>query len=300
MNGLPVQAKLSLALNDRITLLSVDAGIEALLGFSASAFQSGEISFRDRIHPDDADVAAKLFSQDSVAESGTVNLRLRHAGGYIRCVRGSFEKTHGQRGECRVLNLLLEESTSLCNSKSQPARLTTIEPMMDFVGEVLYFKNRDHVFTALNRAASQVFSGSGQEVRDPVGLTDYDLFSEAYADISYRLEKEVLAGADVATEIHASPFETEPRKWLNSLKYAVRGPGGDVIGLFGVAHDISGYRQTQDRLRESEEMLREAQKIAGMGTYRMDIDSGRWTSSEVLDRIFGIEVTTSAVSKAGQ
>ena len=288
MNGLPVQAKLSLALDDRLRLLSVDAGIEALLGFSASAFQTGEINFKDRIHPDDSDVAAILFSKAAGDKSGTVNLRLRHANGHIRCVLGSFAKTGGQHGECRVLDLLLEEVTSLYSSKTQPARLTTIEPMMDFVGEVLYFKNCHHVFTALNRAASQIFGGNGLEARDPVGLTDYDLFSETYADVSYRLEKEVLAGAAIATEIHASPFETEPRKWLNSLKYAVRGPGGDAIGLFGVAHDISGYRQTQDRLRESEEMLREAQKIAGMGTYRMDIVSGQWTSSEVLDQIFGV------------
>ena len=41
-------------------------------------------------------------------------------------------------------------------------------------------------------------------------------------------------------------------------------------------------------MRESEEMLRDAQTIAGIGTYRLDIKSGRWTSSEVLDQIFGI------------
>jgi len=288
MNGLTVQVKLSLALDDRIRLLSVDAGIEALLGFTASTFQAAEVNLEDRIHPDDADVAAILFSKAAGDNSGMVNLRLRHANGRIRCVRGSFAKTGGQHGECLVLHLLLEEATSLYSSENQPARLTTIEPMMDFVGEVLYFKNSHHVFTALNQAASQVFGGNGQQVRDPVGLTDYDLFPETYADISYRLEKEVLAGAEVATEIHASPFVTEPKKWLNSLKYAVRGPGGEVIGLFGVAHDISGYQQTQDRLRESEEMLRDAQKIAGMGTYRMEIDSGRWTSSDVLDQIFGV------------
>ncbi len=288
MNGLPVQAKLSLALDDRITLLSVDAGIETLLGFSASAFRRGEVKLRDLFHPDDADVAAKLFSQGAENQSGTVNLRLRHAKGRVRCMRGSFTKTQGKRGESPVLELLLETATSLHNSKTQPARLTTIEPMMDFVGEVLYFKNRDHVFTALNRAARQILCGNAQEGPDPVGLTDYDLFPEAYADSSYRLEKQVLAGADVATEIHASPFETEPKKWLNSLKYAVRGPGGDVIGLFGVAHDITGHRQTQEQLRESEEMLRDAQMIAGIGTYRVDINSGRWTSSQVLDQIFGI------------
>jgi diguanylate cyclase (GGDEF)-like protein/PAS domain S-box-containing protein len=288
MNGLPVQAKVCLALDDRMTLLSVDADIEVLLGFSASAFRTGEVKLIDRIHPDDADVAAKLSSQAAADQSGTVNLRLRHANGRIRCMRGSFAKIQGRCGESLVLELLLEDATSLHNSKMQPVRLTTIEPMMDFVGEILYFKNRDHVFTALNRSAMQMFCGNAHDGPILVGLTDYDLFAEDYADISYRLEKQVFVGADVATEIHAVPFETEPKRWLNSLKYAVRAPGGDLIGIFGVAHDITGHRQTQEWLRESEELLHDAQIIAGLGTYRMDIDSGHWSSSEVLDGIFGV------------
>jgi len=289
MNGLPIQAKFCLALNDRMTMLSVDAGIEALLGFDAPAFLTGEVNLRDRIHPDDADVAVRLFSQAATDGSGIVNLRLRHANGRIRCVRGSFNKTQGKPGGSRVLEVLLEDAASLHNVKAQPARLTSIEPMMDFVGEVLYFKNSDHVFTAFNRAARQLFCRNAPDSPGPIGLTDYDLFPEAYADVSYRLEKEVMAGAEVATEMQPSPFYAETKKWLNSLKYAVRGPGGDVIGLFGVAHDITGHRQTQERLRESEEMLRDAQAMAGLGTYRMEINTGQWTSSEVLDQIFGIK-----------
>jgi diguanylate cyclase (GGDEF)-like protein/PAS domain S-box-containing protein len=288
MNGLPAQAKLRLALDARLTLLSVDAGIETLLGFRAGAFLSGEVNFKDRIHPDDADVTAKLWSRAVGEETGTVNLRLRHADGRVRCVRVSFAKLPGKPDESPLLDLLLEDATSLYRANAQAERLTTIEPMMDFVGEVLYFKNRDHVFTALNRVAMQVFSGNAQEGQDPIGLSDYDLFPEAYADISYRLEKQVLAGADVATEIYAAPFETESKKWMNSLKYCVRGAGGEVIGLFGVAHDITGHRQTQDQLRKSEAMLRDAQIIAGLGAYQMDINSGGWTSSEVLDQILGV------------
>jgi diguanylate cyclase (GGDEF)-like protein/PAS domain S-box-containing protein len=288
MNGLPVQARLRLPLDDRMTPLSVDADIETLLGFSATAFTTGEVKLADLIHVDDADVAAQLFSRAPESQSGSVNLRLRHADGRVRCVRACFSKTQGIREVNPVVELLLQDASSLHRLETQPPRLTTIEPMMDFVGEVLYFKNRDHVFTALNRVARRIFCGNAQDSRDAVGLTDYDLFTEEYADISYRMEKQVLAGADVATEIHASPGDTGSKKWLNSLKYSVRGPEGDVIGLFGVAHDITGHRQTQDKLRKSEEMLRDAQIVAGIGTYRMDIKTGEWTSSDLLDEIFGV------------
>ncbi len=48
--------------------------------------------------------------------------------------------------------------------------------------------------------------------------------------------------------------------------------------------------EAQERiLRENEAILVESQNIAGMGAYHMDTVSGFWTSSPVLDRIFGID-----------
>ncbi|MDA8328222.1 MAG: PAS domain-containing protein [Betaproteobacteria bacterium] len=44
-------------------------------------------------------------------------------------------------------------------------------------------------------------------------------------------------------------------------------------------------------LRNSEELLRETQIIAGLGTYVMDVATGLWKSSDVLDMLFGINET---------
>lgn len=43
-----------------------------------------------------------------------------------------------------------------------------------------------------------------------------------------------------------------------------------------------------ERLRESEQSLRESQTIAGLGSYVLDIPSGRWESSGMFDRLYGI------------
>jgi len=50
-------------------------------------------------------------------------------------------------------------------------------------------------------------------------------------------------------------------------------------------------RHSEDVLRESEESLRETQIIAGLGTYVLDIPTGLWVSSDVLDKLFGINET---------
>ncbi len=53
--------------------------------------------------------------------------------------------------------------------------------------------------------------------------------------------------------------------------------------------DITERKQVEGALKESENFLRETQIIAELGTYTMDIASGIWKSSEILDAIFGID-----------
>jgi signal transduction histidine kinase len=48
-------------------------------------------------------------------------------------------------------------------------------------------------------------------------------------------------------------------------------------------------RETMAALRESERSLRETQRIARLGSYVLHIPSGSWSSSDVLDRVFGID-----------
>jgi len=53
--------------------------------------------------------------------------------------------------------------------------------------------------------------------------------------------------------------------------------------------DISDIKRVEERLQESERFLKETQDIAKLGTYTTDIASGKWSSSEVMDAIFGID-----------
>jgi PAS domain S-box-containing protein len=74
----------------------------------------------------------------------------------------------------------------------------------------------------------------------------------------------------------------EDHGWYNVDKQ------GNTISHEGVLRDISERKKAEDALLESERLLRESQSIAGLGSYSWDIVTGCWTSSRILDDIFGI------------
>jgi PAS domain S-box-containing protein len=63
---------------------------------------------------------------------------------------------------------------------------------------------------------------------------------------------------------------------------------GKPFAIQGIAHNVTGRRTVEEALRELTARLTEAQRIAGIGSYTLDTNSGQWTCSVVLDEILGI------------
>ena len=67
-----------------------------------------------------------------------------------------------------------------------------------------------------------------------------------------------------------------------------RDAGGRVAHFVAVGQDVTERRKAEQEMLESTRALIESQQVARIGSYRTDLVAGRWTSSEVLDEIFGI------------
>lgn len=83
--------------------------------------------------------------------------------------------------------------------------------------------------------------------------------------------------------------------WINTLGKLEFDKNGVPIKLIGTVQDITESKNRNEELQnafnkaeESEKSLVEAQKIAGLGSYSLDIATGIWDSSIILNKTFGI------------
>lgn len=74
--------------------------------------------------------------------------------------------------------------------------------------------------------------------------------------------------------------------WVHLTLSLVRQPDGSPDYLIAVVKDIGERKKTEEALRTSEQLLRQAQRLAGLATWRADVATRRFTaltdSSEVL------------------
>ncbi len=247
------EVTMRLALTGHLPVLTVSDGVEALLGFPASAFRNGKVSLSSCIHDDDRDIADALFATTPGDAQGDHNLRLRQAGGRIRCVRAHYRKL--PEGDGIVLELRLMDAKSLMRVRGSAPMPANFRAMMEITDDFIFFKDRNHVITGASQTLASI-TDPAEHWTDLIGQTDYDVFPEAYADIYYRLEKQVFAGMPVAHEIQAYVSKTGGKGWVDNRKYPIRGADGEIIGLFGIARDITEQKRAEETLRASEHLLR--------------------------------------------
>lgn len=248
------EVRIRLQLSQPLRVLSASDSVHALLGFSAGEMLDGKVSLLSLIHTDDQDIADKLFSSDSVLATGEFNIRVRQANGKIRCIKVSYEKFPDPVSKVTVLDLVLQDAKSLWQGAGDRTMMANFAAIMENTDDFIFFKDRNHVFTGASQTLVSI-TDPAEHWTDLLGQTDYDVFPEEYADIYYRLEKDIFAGAAVADEVQAFLGKDGKQGWVDNRKYPIQDENGQLVGLFGIARDITAKKLAEQALLQERAML---------------------------------------------
>lgn len=140
-----------------------------------------------------------------------------------------------------------------------------LRQVIDLNPSFIFAKDRAGRFTLVNQALAEAY---GTTVEGLLGRTD--------ADFNQNVE-EVEAFRRADTEVFDSGIEkfipeefvTDAAgnvRWLQTIKRPMSPQNGSVTQMLGVATDITQRKRAEQALRDSEEMLRQAQKMESIGT----------------------------------
>ncbi|MBI5880466.1 MAG: PAS domain S-box protein [Chloroflexi bacterium] len=162
--------------------------------------------------------------------------------------------------------------------------------LMDNIPDQVYFKDTASRFTRINRAQARFLGVADPE--QAVGRTDADFQPPEQSRAFYSEEQRIVeTGQPIVDRIEFNPTAAGQPRWLSATKVAIRDRDGQVTGTVGISRDITERKRAEEALRDSERLLTEAQIIAGLGSYVLAFPTGVWTSSAVLDALFGIDQT---------
>jgi PAS domain S-box-containing protein len=83
-------------------------------------------------------------------------------------------------------------------------------------------------------------------------------------------------------------------RWIHDRGYPVRAADGRIDRVVGIAEDVTDRKAVEERLRRSERLLAEAQRLAQLGSWSWDFETRVASWSDELYRIFGVDAATFA------
>ncbi len=160
-----------------------------------------------------------------------------------------------------------------------------LDSMIENIPAMVFLKRAEDLrFELFNLAGEKLL---GYSRKDLIGKNDYDLFPKAQADFFIDKDRSVLESRRLV-EIPEEPVVTADgqEKWLHTYKIGLYDEHNRPSHLLGVSLDISDRKRAEDKLRESEAMLAEAQRMAHLGHWDHDLATGRVSWSDEVYRIF--------------
>ncbi len=232
----------------------------ALLGYPAAALCAAQPDLFSLFHADDADVVASLTDVTMGAGGRVFHARLRHADGYVVIVRS----------ECRCagtghLTLRLQDVRSLYVPPDASGPGSQLAALMDHSADFVFFKDRNHVFTGASQSLAELTGVPHWSAL--LGRMDYEVFPEEHADGYYRLEKEVFAHGRPVFEQQSFLRPDGRVGWVDNRKYPIFDAQGGVIGLFGIARDVTDKVEAEAALKAERANLQMVLDYAPIGIW---------------------------------
>ena len=136
-----------------------------------------------------------------------------------------------------------------------------------------------------------------QAVCDLLGYSPNELLDLTFQDITHADDLEAdLAQSRRMLAGELSTYGMEKRYihrsgdvvWALLSVSLVRDDRGEPLYFISQIQDITEQKRAQARLQDSERLLLASQRVARLGSYRLDVSSGWWVGSPVLREVLGI------------
>ena len=217
--------------------------------------------------------------------------RFRHKDGQTLWTLASgtpiFDDEHNFKGSFAMFTDITERKQA---EEAIQKERNLLRTLIDHMPDGVYIKDKEGRILGYNKSLAESWGARGRE--DIIGKTDFDLFTPEVAQHYFDEEQKIMqTGQPIINKEAQCTDKSGNANYLLVTKVPLQDSTGNITGLVGIHRDITKLKLADTTLRQNEAILKESQHVAQLGHYILDAVSGKFTCSEAMDEIFGIDAT---------
>jgi len=216
------------------------SGLAALAQVRARGFDLPFIIVSGAIGEELAVAAIKAGAHDYITKSNLARL--------IPAVERELQEAEAHRARRQAEETLQE-------------KYQIMQAVFEGTSDAIFVKDLQGRYMMINSAGARVF---GKSPEDVIGKDDTELISAASSDHILEHDRQVLASGATHSYEETSIVSGTPRIFL-STKTPRRDHQGNIIGIIGIARDITERKQAEEQFQRQRNALYQSEKLATMG-----------------------------------
>ena len=152
------------------------------------------------------------------------------------------------------------------------------------------------VVKSWSERAAQIFGWTEDEVVTG-NKSIFQIVSDADLAVANKTMKELLSGAVIRNTVqHRNKTKSGEVIWCEWFHSILKDEGGNVITIMSLVQDITERKNIEVKLAASEAGLREAQSIALLGNWEIDLQQNKQVWSDEMFDILGLDIKENEAS----
>ena len=145
-----------------------------------------------------------------------------------------------------------------------------LQSIIQAIPDLIWLKDKDGKYMLCNTMFERFFGAIEAEI---VSKTDYDFVDHELADFFRKNDiKAMIAGESAQNEEWLTFTDDGHRGLFETTKTPVYDSEGTLIGVLGIAHDITRHMQMEESLKESQQLFENLAQISPVGIFRTSAD----------------------------
>ncbi|MHC4740451.1 MAG: PAS domain S-box protein [Planctomycetota bacterium] len=265
----------------------ISANVEEVYGYSPEEIYSqGSSLWLGRIHSDDEErvkeAFTSLFQKDVPLD---LEYRIQKKSGEWMWLHDRSVATYEREG-VRYADGIFTDVTKRKEAE-QEARTsqTLMQGILDTTDALVIVRDIEGRYLYVNKQVEDILGMKSEEI---TGKTPFEVHSKAKAEAILADDKRVIASGKLLDIEDELEVRGETRAFLGS-KFPLLDAAGNLYAVCTAVGDMTNYRKAEDALRRSREGMAIAQRVAHIGSWERDLNTGKVVWSDEAFRLLGLE-----------